>query len=289
MADVFLEVALNGPWSRDRQPLMPISVEDLVAEGLACAALGAAVIHLHVYDPATGRQFEDFDAYARVIEGIRAQADVIVYPTLPLAGSADAIAPMRPEERFATVEALARAGLLEWAVIDPGSTILASHAELATGGNGFLYRNSVEELRHGFALAAEHRFHPSYAIYEPGFLRLGAEMAWRAGCPEPVYRLMFSDGFTFGFPPRVYALDAYCALLDEVAPGALWMSAGLQVDLSPVFDATLARGGHIRVGLEDAPFHCDTGNVALTEAAVARIVAAGHSPGSAAALRARLG
>ncbi|UYV38632.1 3-keto-5-aminohexanoate cleavage protein [Rhodobacteraceae bacterium D3-12] len=81
MTKTCLEVALNGPWSQERQPGMPITTEALIAEGIACADLGAAVIHVHVYNPNTGRQFEDFDAYRAVIEGIRAEKDVIVYPT----------------------------------------------------------------------------------------------------------------------------------------------------------------------------------------------------------------
>ena len=72
MPITFLECALNGPWSQARQPLMPITRDALIAEGIACARAGAAVIHLHVYDPATGLQWENPQAYARVIEGIRA-------------------------------------------------------------------------------------------------------------------------------------------------------------------------------------------------------------------------
>ena len=41
----------------------------------------------------------------------------------------------------------------------------------------------------------------SFAIYEPGFLRLGAMLSRNIkGCPRPVYRFMFSDKFSFGFP-----------------------------------------------------------------------------------------
>ena len=62
MPTTYLECALNGPWSRAKQPLMPITPEELISEGIACARAGAAVIHLHVYDPATGRQWESPEA-----------------------------------------------------------------------------------------------------------------------------------------------------------------------------------------------------------------------------------
>ena len=84
---VWLEVALNGPWSRARQPGIPVAVREIVAEGIACAQAGAAIVHVHAYDETTGRQKDDPDLYAAIIEGIRARIDAIVYPTLPFAGS----------------------------------------------------------------------------------------------------------------------------------------------------------------------------------------------------------
>lgn len=288
-APTCLEVALNGPWSRRLQPGMPIATDDLIAEGIACARLGAAVIHVHVYDPATGRQREDFDAYARVIEGIRAVEDVIVYPTLPLAGSPDAPDPMPAEARFAVVERLARAGLLEWAVIDPGSAMFAGFDDIAADRPGFLYENPEAHIRHGLALAADHGFRPSYAIYEPGFARLGAALAARyPGTPRPVYRFMFSDGFAFGLPPRDWALDAYLRLLAEVDPKAMWMIAGLRVDVLPLVAQAVRSGGHFRVGLEDAPFGTDWSNERWTAEAAQAIAAAGGRLATPAEVRADL-
>ena len=108
---VFIEAALNGPWSQRRQPLMPVTTDALIAEGIDCARAGASVIHIHVYDPDTGQQFENFDAYRAVIEGIREYEDVIVYPTLPLSGFGKADQTFTAEARFKTVKKLAKAGL----------------------------------------------------------------------------------------------------------------------------------------------------------------------------------
>src|SRR5690349_16245495 len=110
----WLEVAVNGPWGRDTQPLIPVTPQEIIAEGVACAKEGAAVVHVHAYDPAIGRQKDDPDIYARIIEGIREQVDVIVYPTLPFVGSVDLPQVCTPQERFAAVEELSRRGLLEW-------------------------------------------------------------------------------------------------------------------------------------------------------------------------------
>ena len=67
----WVEVALNGPWSRKTQPRIPITVDEIVEEGIACVKAGASIVHVHAYDDATGRQKDDPDLYARIIGGIR--------------------------------------------------------------------------------------------------------------------------------------------------------------------------------------------------------------------------
>lgn len=269
---VWLEVALNGPWTRERQPLIPITVREIVADGIACAKAGAAIIHLHAFDPASGRQNDDPDTYRAIFEGIREKVDAIVYPTLPFVQSADAFAPGSAVARYRAVEALGERGLMEWGVVDPGTVNLSTFAEAEERQPGSVYANPGEHVLRGLELAARYRYIPSYAIYEPGFLRLGAAMAKAApGCPPAVYRFMFSRTFTFGFPPEPYALDAYLRLLGEVAPGSPWMAAGLGVDIRPLVPEVVARGGHLRVGLEDAPFGTRMTNVAWVEDA-ARLI-----------------
>jgi uncharacterized protein (DUF849 family) len=286
---IWLEAALNGPWARTLQPAMPITVGELVAEGIACARAGAAVVHVHAYDERTGRQRDDAETYRRIIEGIRAQEDVIVYPTLPVMGGPDAARAMTAPERFKAVEQLAMQGLLEWTVVDPGSVNLAHYDRLAANQEGFVYLNPEGHVRYGLELAARYGFHPSYAIYEPGFLRLGAALARvYATAPQPVYRLMLSEGFAFGFPPKDYALEAYLQLLAEAAPGAPWMIAGLAVDIRPLIPAAVARGGHVRVGLEDAPFGTEITNVQWVEQAAAAIDHAGGQVATAAEIRGTL-
>lgn len=290
MHKTWLEVSLNGPWARERQPLIPIAVRDIVEQGIACVRAGAAIVHVHAYDEGTGRQKDDANTYAAIIEGIRAEVDAIVYSTLPFAGSLDAAVPLSPTQRFAHVEALAQRGLLEWSVVDPGSTQVSSYADLPRGKEGFIYANPESHVRHGLSLAQRYRHHPGYAIYEPAFLRLGAALArGYVGLPQPVYRFMFSTGFAFGFPPERFALEAYLALLAREAPGAPWMVAGLDVDVTPLIGMAVEQGGHVRVGLEDAPLGTSVTNLQWVERAVRAIRAAGGEPVPAAQVRAALG
>jgi uncharacterized protein (DUF849 family) len=99
---------------------------------------------------------------------------------------------------------------------------------------------------------------------------------------------MFSETMAFGFPPRPYALAAHLALLEEAAGSVPWMIAGLCVDIRPLIGETVARGGHVRVGLEDAPLGSTMGNVAWVEAAVGLVRDHGGEPASAADVRQEL-
>jgi uncharacterized protein (DUF849 family) len=287
MPPTWIEAALNGPWSRKRQPGIPDTIEAIVADGIACANAGACIIHVHAYDGG-GPQTFDWQVYARIIEGIRAHVDVPVYPSIPSAGIGVGPLPDDAATRFAHVEALAARGLLEFAVIDPGSV---NFTELAAGMEtppAPTYLNPEAHVRHALAFAARYGFHPAYAIYEPGFTRAGAALARALGTKAPIYRLMFSETFAYGFPPKPYALAAHRALLAEEAPGAPWMVAGLGVDIRPLIPEAVRHGGHVRVGLEDAPFGTTATNRALVEKAVRLVRAAGSEPATVAEMRAML-
>lgn len=287
MAKVWIEAAINGPWGKARQPGIPVSTKDIISDGIAAAKAGAAIVHLHVYDEATGQQRDDWQLYAAVIDGIRAQCDAIVYPTIPIAGSSYANGEMKTaRERYEHLEELAKRGLAEWAVVDPGSCNFARFQEVAKLAPGFVYQNPDDHFYEGMRICEEYSVHPSYAIYEPGFTRMGAASAKAMPkVPSPIYRFMFAEEFTFGFPPKPVHLDAHLALLRETAGDYPWMVAGLGVDIRPLIASAVEREGHVRVGLEDMPWGASQTNAALVEEAVKIIRAQGSEPASASDVR----
>ena len=287
MRKVWIEAALNGAWSRALQPGIPDTIEAIIAEGIACARAGATIIHTHAYDGG-GPQTYDWQVYARIIEGIRAQVDVPVYPSYPPISTTNIDASLSVADaavRFAHIEALAARGLLDFAVIDPGSVNLTLAATTSAARPAGTYMNPESHVRHALDFAARHGFHPAFAIYEPGFTRAGAALARAAGVKTPIYRFMFSETFALGFPPKPYALAAHLALLEEEAGPAPWMIAGICADIRPLIGETVARGGHIRVGLEDARLGTTTGNLVMVEEAVRIVRDHGAEPASAAELR----
>ena len=280
----WIEVALNGAWTRRAQPRIPVTAAEVVREGVECVRAGAAIVHAHTLDPGTGRQNNDVENCAAFMSGIREKVDAIVYPTaVP--------APNRTDwkERCATIVELVKRGHAEWGFIDPGSVNLwraDAPAAPAYGDDRAIYSNSPGFVEYVMQQAEEHQFHPAYACYEPGFVRHGAMLHRRhPRTPAPIYRFMLTSAFTFSFPPEVWALEAYVKLVQQVSPGAQWMVAGLGVDVLPLIPAAVAMGGHVRVGLEDAPHGSPRSNLELVEAAVVAIQKAGGEPATAADVR----
>src|SRR5205085_1988707 len=141
------------------------------------------------------------------IEGIRAEIDVPVYPSYPIIPATEAHGDAA--SRFAHIEALADRGLLEFAVIDPGSVNLSLATTTAGAKPAEIYRNPEAHIRHALDFAKRRGLPPAFAIYEPGFTRAGAALARATGVKPPIFRFMFSETFAFGFPPKPYALAAH--------------------------------------------------------------------------------
>ena len=205
MHKVWIEAAVNGPWSRKFQPGIPDTVETIVAEGVACARAGATIIHTHAYDGG-GPQTHDWQVYARIIEGIRNQVDVPVYPSYPAFMTDGDAALADVSARYAHIEALVGRGLLEFALIDPGSVNFTLTNTTSAAKPAGTYLNPEDHVRYVLDFAARHGLHPDFAIYEPGFMRAGAVLARAAGTKASIYRFMFCNLIAVGFPPRPYAL-----------------------------------------------------------------------------------
>jgi hypothetical protein len=116
---------LNGSWGRALQPGIPDTVETIIAEGVACARAGATIVHVHAYDGG-GPQTYDWQVYARIIEGIRNQVDVPVYPSYPafITAGSDSSPLADVAARFADIKEFAARGRRQGA--DLSSHILQS-------------------------------------------------------------------------------------------------------------------------------------------------------------------
>lgn len=156
------------PWHRSGEPIAQLTAQSgfhdvalaPVADGIPCAHAGASIIYVHAYDGG-GSQAFDWQAYARIIEGIRATVDVPVYPSILSPGIGKGTSPGGGSARFAHIEALAARGLLEFAVIDPDSVNVTELSAGARTEAAPTYLNPKVDVRYGLGLAARYVFHPA--------------------------------------------------------------------------------------------------------------------------------
>jgi 3-keto-5-aminohexanoate cleavage enzyme len=269
---VIIEVAVNGATTKDRNPHVPITEDELVTEAHACFDAGAAIVHHHI--PGSGMSgAEAAEVYLGVWRRVLPdRPEALWYPTINIGPSAhwyDHVAP------------LAESGLMRMSLSDPGSVNLGRRTDgLPTGG--FVYANSFDSIRHQLELCHEHRLGPSIAIYEPGFLRavLAYHEAGRLPAGSFVKLYLATDrglgGAPFGLPPTVPALDAYLELLEGT--GLVWAVSAVGGDVTSldVCRAALAAGGHLHVGLEFFGGDRTPTNVELVDGAVKAAADAGR-------------
>ena len=250
---VIMEVALNGVTRKDQNPAAPVLPDEIAADALRCLDAGAAIVHTHSDTPGEAPR-EIADRYLEAYEPILAQrSDAILYPTVGFGGD--------PAARFDHQVHLAAAGAIRSGILDPGSVNLG-----ATGPDGwpvamdFVYVNTPNDIRRMAEICEGERLGPSIAIFEPGFLRVVVAAKRAHALPQgALVKFYFSAGGYLGAgepifspPPIREALDLYLAMLGDC--GLPWAVAVLG---GSVFDTEIAalaldRGGHLRVGLEDA-------------------------------------
>lgn len=96
----WITCAVNGgSLSRADTPHLAITPAEIAADALAAAAAGAAVVHIHVRGPATGRAAHDVALYAEVAARIRERDGDVPIPvtggggTLPIRLDMPAVRP----------------------------------------------------------------------------------------------------------------------------------------------------------------------------------------------------
>jgi uncharacterized protein (DUF849 family) len=156
-------------------------------------------------------------------------------------------------ERYAHVEALAQAGLLRMALVDPGSLSLGGlDADGVPAAVDLVYQNSFADTRYMMDVCRERGLAAHVSIFEPGFLRVA--LAYHAAGRLPAAKIQLYFGgpaLPFGLPPTAESLNAYLAMLEGTP--LPWMVGVLGGDLAatPLAELAIRRGGHVRVGLED--------------------------------------
>lgn len=269
---VIVTCALTGGGDTvGKSPAVPVTPEQIAVSAIEAAQAGAAIVHIHVRDPATGKPATDLALYREVVERIRAvDTDVILNLTtgagarfIPSAadpkvgGEGTTLAP--PELRVRHIEALRP----EICTLD-----------ITTMNFGeFVFVNTPAHLRvMGRAVAAAGVL-PELECFDSGNVRLALRLI-EEGVLHPPAMFQLCLGVPWGAPATPESMLFMRSLLPA---GAFWTGFGIGGAQFPMVAQAVLLGGHVRVGLEDN-LYVERGvlapsNAALVEKAV-RIVRA---------------
>ena len=172
--DAFLTCAVTGAGDTTRaSDRVPVSPTEIAEAAIEAARAGAALVHIHVRDPATGRGSRATELYREVVERVRASdVDAVLNLTAgmggdlvlggedaPLPVDADATDMAGAAERLAHVEALRP----EICTLDCGSMNFAA-------GGDYVMVNTPGMLRAMARRISELGVRPELEVFDTGHL-----------------------------------------------------------------------------------------------------------------------
>jgi uncharacterized protein (DUF849 family) len=250
-ADVFITCAVTGVGdTTDASELVPITPQQIADAAIEAAAAGAAVAHIHVRDPATGKGARDVALYREVVERIRsADVDVVLNLTAGMGGDLvlggeDTPLPLDPDatdmagatERLAHVEEL----MPEICTLDCGSMNFAA-------GGDYVLVNTPGIVRAMARRIQDLGVRPELEVFDSGHLVLVKELIRDGLIDDPVL-IQLCMGIPYGAPNDPTTL---MTMVGALPPGCVFSAFSIgRMQLPYVAMAALA-GGNVRVGLED--------------------------------------
>lgn len=278
--DVILSCAVTGAAdSTGKSPFVPVTPEDIANSAIGAARAGAAVVHIHVRDPATGKASMDLQLYTEVAERIR-DADVDVLLNLTTGPGCrfnpDADNPANPGPGSTITTPKIRTQHVVNLKPDICSLDVAT---MNFGESGFL--NIPRDLRAMAGLINAAGVLPELEVFDLGHIRLALQLIKEGALPQPKF-FQLCLGIPWGAPANERVMELMRDMLPE---DAQWSAFGIGPTAFPMVEASVRLGGHCRVGLEDN-LYLDRGvlaqsNAVLVERAIEVIQSAGGQPASA--------
>ena len=274
MAKVMIEAAINGNASKDLNPNIPYSPEEIANDAIATCQAGAALIHFHVRNPDTGAWVQDLPYYSEVYKRTRQKCDPLLWPTFPFGDD--------PVRRFQHFFDLAKdpGTKPDLGAGDMGSVNLVSYDPITKnlGEGNFVYQNSYDTIKPFLEGSNELGLRPTLQIFDASFLRAALVFLDKGVLTEPLLLKFYFGGPTlpFGLPPTLKSLEAYLDMLSGVRCN--WFAATLGGDNLPFVPQIVSLGGHVRLGLEDYQYATEgqLSNVQIVDRAVGMITGMGH-------------
>ena len=250
-ADVFITCAVTGAGATaDKSELVPVTPRQIADAAVEAGKAGAAVVHIHVRDPATGKGARDGALYREVVERIRSSnVDVLLNLSAGMGGDLvlggeEAPLPLDPNgtdmagaaERLAHVEEL----MPEICTLDCGSMNFAA-------GGDYVLVNTPGILRAMARMIQELGVRPELEVFDSGHLVLVKDLIGEGLIDDPAL-IQLCMGIPYGAPEDPATL---MTMVRQLPPGCVYSAFSIgRMQLPYVAMAALA-GGNVRVGLED--------------------------------------
>jgi uncharacterized protein (DUF849 family) len=268
----FVTCAVTGAGdTAGRSEHVPVAPEQIAESALAAARAGAAVVHIHVRDPETGRGSRTPALYREVVERIRGSGvDVVLNLTAGMGGDlvlGGEESPLPPDpdgtdmagaaERLAHVEELRP----EICTLDCGTMNFAA-------GGDYVMVNTPGMLRAMAARVRELGVRPELEVFDTGHLVFVAELL-RDGLIDDPPLIQLCTGIPYGAPDDPGTL---LAMVNRLPPNAIFSAFSIGRMQLPFVAMAVLLGGNVRVGLEDN-LYLERGRLATNAELVERAVA----------------
>lgn len=270
---IVITAALSGSVTmKEHNPAVPYTPEEFVREAKDAEEAGAAVVHIHFRNPATGLPTTDPTIVAEVLQGIRENTSLLLNLSTGVSLESTLAERKAPIEHHDPELASLNPGTMNFCTVShrDGRIIhdktyynpLAATLEFGT----LMHQKGIKPELECFAISHVHNALFFFEHYD--FL---------------VAPLHFS--FVYGVMGGVrFNSDMLNSYVHAVPPGSTWQGIGVGPFCFPVAMAGAAFGGHIRVGLEDNIYtdpltkRLAKGNGELVEKAVQIARLAGREP-----------
>ncbi len=249
--EVFITCAVTGAGDTTaKSAKVPVTPAEISAAAIEAARAGAAIAHIHVRDPKTGKGSRDVSLYREVVDRVRSSGvDVVLNLTAGMGGDlilggAETPLPVDPDgtdmagatERLAHVDAL----LPEICTLDCGSMNFAA-------GGDYVMTNTPDTLRAMAKRVQALGVRPELEVFDTGHLVMVEDLV-REGLIDDPLLIQLCMGIPYGAPDDPLTL---MAMVHRLPKGAIFSAFSIgRMQLPYVAMAAIA-GGNVRVGLED--------------------------------------
>jgi len=227
---VIITVAVTGSRpTKEMNPAVPITPKEIIQAAVDCCHAGAAIAHIHVRDPETGRPAFRIELFKEVLEGIRERCDMLVNLTTSgfnLSGP-DVIA-----QRLQPVSLQP-----DLCSFDLGSVNFADHTFVNPPEWGYTASRTMKEAG----------VKPEIEVFDVGHIAQAIHLIDRNLIDDPPY-FQLCMGIRWG----IEATPENLMFMKRKLPAdAVWSVLGVGKNQLSMIAAGLILGGNVRVGFED--------------------------------------